>query len=393
MVAFAEAPRRPLPGAARHRLPRQHRLRGERARAPARPDGDRQRGRPRRPRRVPRLDRRDRRDHDVHARQPARARDAARVGPRGRGAEHVPRPAPWPGRRDPLRRRRPRDPRAPRRRRPGARRLHRRGAVRQRRRRHPPRRLPARGLRGRPRGGRARDRGRGPGGLRPPRRAPLGLRAAGRGPGHRHGRQGRGQRHGRGRRDHDPRDRRRLRRRGLVLLVRGRLAGVVRGGARGPARDRRRGPPGERARCRGTPARGARACHGGQPARGGHPRDGPLPGRGARPRPGDARAGRWRGARDLRAAPRAGRRLPADRRREQRAQGQAAAVPDPRERGRRSSRRSGSRSAAGSDRPAIRPPNARTFVDAEGRVPSMVAATTVGTTLSSRTRSPAPGST
>ena len=135
MVAFAEAPRRPLPGAARHRLPRQHRLRGERPRAPARPDGNGQRGRPRRPRRVPRLDRRDRRDHHVHARQPARARDAARVGPPGRGAEHVPRPAPRPGRRHPLRRRRARDPRAPRRRRPGARRLHRGGAVRQRRRR------------------------------------------------------------------------------------------------------------------------------------------------------------------------------------------------------------------------------------------------------------------
>ena len=53
-----------------------------------------QRGRHRDPRRVPRLDRRDRRHHDLRARQPASARDAAGVGPRGRGTQPVARPLP-----------------------------------------------------------------------------------------------------------------------------------------------------------------------------------------------------------------------------------------------------------------------------------------------------------
>ena len=101
--------RRPLPGAARHRVPGQHRQRGQRAGPAARPDRDRQRGRPGRPGRVPRLDGRDRRDHDVPPRQPAGARDAPGMGPPGRGAQHLPRPAPGSGRRHPVRGRRPGD--------------------------------------------------------------------------------------------------------------------------------------------------------------------------------------------------------------------------------------------------------------------------------------------
>ena len=151
----------------------------------------------------------------------------------------------------------------------------------------------ARGARGR----RALHRRRGAGRLRPARRAlVLGLRAAGRRARHRHGRQGDGQRPAARRGDHHPRDRRRLRRRGLASSPRSGGSPVSCAvGLRRARRDRRRGAAGERRatsathlrarleRARRAPSAGRRRA-----------RHGPLPGRGARPRPRDAASRRPR---------------------------------------------------------------------------------------------------
>ena len=86
-----------------------------------------------------------------------------------------------------------------------------------------------RGLRRGPRGRRPLHRRRGPGRLRPARRALLGLRAAGRRTRHRHGGQGDGQRPPARRGDHHQGDRRGLPQPGLLLLLGRRQPGQLRG--------------------------------------------------------------------------------------------------------------------------------------------------------------------
>ena len=282
--------RRLLPGAAGHRLPRQHRLRGERARAPARPDGDRatRTSSPSRgayhgwtvatdaittstldnPRAL------ETRPAWVH---PVEAPNTFRGPHRGAGRRR-------PATRD--------DVRAtagpPRRRGPGARRLHRArrctatpaasilpdgylreayAAVRARRRalRSPTRSRSATAASART-AGRSSSRASSRTSSRSPRPT--------------------GNGHAAGRRDHDPRDRRRLRRRGLVLLVGGRhrRCRARRGSRCCDAID----DEGLQANARDVGAHlraGLRGAAARPPARRGGARDGALPGRGARPRP------------------------------------------------------------------------------------------------------------